>query len=305
MRPQRGATDLAGVLLVDKPAGLTSHDVVSAIRVATGERRIGHSGTLDPMATGLLVVIIGRATRLERYLVGHDKSYEARIAFGKATDTLDAEGVVTETAPVPPEVLDETFAREVLARFVGRQDQTPPAYSAIKRGGMSAHRVARAGGIPVLEPRPVEVYEASLREIRTKRPAWDVSFSVSKGTYIRSLARDIGEAAGTLAHLSALRRTSAGLARLTDAMNLEDAVVSAEAGLLEEHLIDPVALLGMRCVEVSAEDVRDGRSVTTTEVASAEDEPVAIVAGDQLLGVYRQRGNTLVPETVLVPGVPR
>ncbi|MGB4442659.1 MAG: tRNA pseudouridine(55) synthase TruB [Coriobacteriia bacterium] len=305
MRPRRGATDLAGVLLVDKPAGLTSHDVVSALRTATGERRIGHSGTLDPMATGLLVVIIGRATRLERYLVGHDKSYDARIAFGKLTDTLDAEGTVTETAPVPPQVLDETFARDVLARFVGPQDQIPPAYSAIKRGGMSAHRVARAGGTPVLEPRSVEVYEASLRGINAKGPTWDVSFSVSKGTYIRSLARDIGEAAGTLAHLSGLRRTLAGTAAIDGALSLEAAVAAAEEGLLEDHLVDPVTLLGMPVVEVTLEDVRDGRSVAASDAAIAEDEAVAIVAADELLGVYRRRGNMLAPETVLSPGVPR
>lgn len=305
MRPRRGATDLAGVLLVDKPAGLTSHDVVSAIRTATGERRIGHSGTLDPMATGLLVVIIGRATRLERYLVGHDKSYDARIAFGKLTDTLDAEGTVTETAPVPPEVLDEAFAAGILARFMGPQDQIPPAYSAIKRGGMSSHRVARAGGTPVLEPRPVEIYEATLRAINAKGPTWDVTFSVSKGTYIRSLARDIGEAGGTFAHLSALRRTVAGSATLADALDLEAALAAAEEGLLEEHLIDPVALLEMTTVEVVPEDVRDGRPVATTDAAIAEDEPVAIVAGDELLGVYRRRGTMLVPETVLSPGVPR
>lgn len=305
MRPRRGATDLAGILLVDKPAGLTSHDVVAEIRDATGERRIGHSGTLDPMATGLLVVIIGRATRLERYLVGHDKRYEARIVFGKSTDTLDAEGTVTERMDAPASVLDEKFARKVLARFVGAQDQVPPAYSAIKRGGMSAHRVARAGGTPVLEPRAVEVYEASLVSIDPKGPAWNVSFSVSKGTYIRSLARDIGEAAGTIAHLGALRRTKAGHAELANALNLDAALAAGEAGDIEAHFADPVALLGMRCVEVTPEDVRDGRSVSTADPAIAEDEPVAITSGDELLGVYRRKGDLLVPETVLVPGVPR
>ncbi len=305
MRPRRGATDLAGILLIDKPAGPTSHDVVAQVRAATGERRIGHTGTLDPMATGLLVVIIGRATRLERYLVGHDKRYDARIAFGKATDTLDAEGAVTERMDVPESVVDEAFAREVLARFVGAQDQIPPAYSAIKRGGMSAHRVARAGGTPVLDARAVEVYEASLLGIDPKVPAWDVSFAVSKGTYVRSLARDIGEVVGTCAHLASLRRTKAGAAEIAGALSLEEAVAAGEAGLLEDHFVDPVALLEMQCVEVSPEAVRDGKSVSTKDASIAEDEAVAITSDDELLGVYRRKGDLLVPETVLSPGVPR
>ncbi|MRR11860.1 tRNA pseudouridine(55) synthase TruB, partial [bacterium] len=125
---RRGATDLSGVLLVDKPAGMTSHDVVSVVRGATGERRVGHAGTLDPAATGLLVMLVGPATRLGSYLTAADKAYEARIVFGTATDTDDAEGEVLETALVPESLLDEAFARAALAALVGVHEQLPPAY---------------------------------------------------------------------------------------------------------------------------------------------------------------------------------
>ena len=234
MTARRGATNLAGVLLVDKPQGLTSHDVLLAVRRATGERRIGHAGTLDPMATGLLFVLVGVATRLERYLVGHDKSYRARISFGVATDTLDAEGAVTETAPVPPGTLTDETARRLLAATLGPQDQDPPAYSAIKTDGVPAHRTARAGGTPVLEPRPITVHAAELVAIDAASLTWEVDFRVSKGTYVRALARDLGTAAGTVAHLTGLRRTSVGEVGVRDSHPLADVLEARE----REHL-DP------------------------------------------------------------------
>ncbi|MDZ4166820.1 MAG: tRNA pseudouridine(55) synthase TruB, partial [Coriobacteriia bacterium] len=232
MIARRGATALAGVLLVDKPGGPTSHDVVATIRRATGERRIGHAGTLDPMATGLLLVLVGRATRLERYLSGHDKSYDARIVFGAATDTLDADGEVTETRPVDDTLFDLTRAAGVLASFVGPALQMPPAYSAIKRGGVAAHRLARAGKEPELQPRDIVVHEATLSAVHPDEHAWDVSFSVSKGTYIRSLARDVGLAAGTVAHLGALRRTAVGAASITAAHTIDAVTEAATADRL-------------------------------------------------------------------------
>ena len=304
MKARRGGTDLSGVLLLDKPQGPTSHDAIAKLRAATGERRIGHAGTLDPMATGLLIVLIGRATRLEQYLVGHDKQYEARIVFGAETDTLDAEGAVTESAPVPAEVSDPAWASELLKGFLGEQKQMPPAYSALKRDGVPAHRIARAGGEPVLDPRLITVYAADLAGIDSTLPAWDVVFSVSKGTYIRSLARDIGRAAGTRAHLGALRRTHVGLARVTDALTLPDAVAAAEAENLPECFCDPVSLLGFPSLEVAAELVRDGKPLAD-DAPRAEGERVSVVTPERLLAVYRRAGERLDPESVLVPGVTR
>ncbi|HZL05264.1 MAG TPA: tRNA pseudouridine(55) synthase TruB, partial [Coriobacteriia bacterium] len=192
MSTRRGATDLSGILAVDKPSGITSHDVVAAVRRATGERRVGHAGTLDPVATGLLTILVGPATRLEPYLSGHDKTYVATIAFGTSTDTDDADGAVIQTVPVPGDVIDPDAASRLLASFTGEQLQVPPAYSAIKRGGQVAHRAARAGEPLAIEPRPVVVRAAELIAIDSTVPVWDVRFTVSKGTYIRALARDIG-----------------------------------------------------------------------------------------------------------------
>lgn len=313
MRAKRGATDLAGVLVVDKPAGRTSHDVVSALRAATGERRIGHAGTLDPMATGVLLVLLGRATRLEQYLVGHDKRYEARIAFGSATDTLDAEGTRTGSMPVPEAVADPAYARELLRRFEGPQAQMPPAYSAIKRGGQPAHRLARAGVTPDLEPRDITVYHAQLLAVDATAHTWDVDFHVSKGTYIRSLAADIASAAGTVGHLGALRRTAIGDVLVGEAVSLEDAVRAGREGLLPGLMTDPVRLLGMPAYCAPAASLRDGRPVPVSLLQPldgsvspvAEGVRVAVVDNAHLLGVYQVQGARAVPETVFVPGVHR
>ncbi|MDO8879791.1 MAG: tRNA pseudouridine(55) synthase TruB [Coriobacteriia bacterium] len=305
MIARRGATDLAGVLLVDKPAGPTSHDVVATLRRATGERRIGHAGTLDPMATGLLLVLVGRATRLERYLSGHDKSYDARIVFGTATDTLDADGEVTETRPVDGALFDRTRAAGVLASFVGPAQQMPPAYSAIKRDGVAAHRLARAGKEPDLEPRGIVVHEATLIAVHPDERAWDVSFSVSKGTYIRSLARDVGLAAGTVAHLGALRRTAIGAVDVTAAHTIDALSDAGTAGRLPALFTDPVALLGFPAAVVDPASARDGRPLSAEVLPVAEGECVAVTAGDKLIGVYRRSGSALRAETVLDPGIDR
>lgn len=293
------------MLLVDKPQGPTSHDVVAVLRSATGERRIGHAGTLDPMATGLLIVLIGAATRLERYLVGHSKGYDARIVFGSETDTLDAEGAVTETVPVPDAVRSAEEARRVLASFLGEQQQMPPAYSAIKRGGVAAHRVARAGGEPALEPRSIEVMEAELVGVDPEVPAWDVRLTVSKGTYVRSLARDIGRAAGTRAYLGALRRTQVGDAHVQDALALDEALELARANALSGRFTDPVSLLGMPVIEAAPAEVRDGKPLAAPQAGLVEGELVAVATEEVLLAVYRYLGGRLVPDVVLAPAVVR
>lgn len=293
------------MLLIDKPQGPTSHDVVSALRSATGERRIGHAGTLDPMATGLLIVLVGSATRLEHYLVGHDKTYEARIVFGSRTDTLDAEGSVVETAPVPEAVRSAEAAQVLLARFLGTQDQMPPAYSAIKRDGVAAHRVARAGGEPQLEPRRIVVMRAELTGVDADAPAWDVTFRVSKGTYVRALARDIGRAAGTVAHLGALRRTEVGGARVAGALSLDDAAGLARDGALVAGFVDPVPLLGFPSHDVDPNTIRDGRLLSGHSFGVGEGERVALVTPERLLAVYRRSGERLMPDAVFTPPVVR
>lgn len=211
-----------GVLLVDKPAGVSSHDVVSAARRALGERRIGHAGTLDPFATGLLVLLAGRATRLLPHLPDEPKVYEARVKFGSETETEDLHGAVTRDAPLP----ERSALLEALRGLHGRILQTPPAYSAKRIGGKRSYELARAGEAVALAPVTIEVFRLDVPDV-----ALDADGRVTEatlrvvcggGTYVRSLARDWGRAAGSAAHLVALRRLATGPFRVDDAVNLED-----------------------------------------------------------------------------------
>lgn len=244
----RGASGLSLVVGVNKPRGMSSHDVVNRCRKIFGERRVGHTGTLDPMASGVLPICVGPATRLDNYLVGHDKTYKARIAFGVSTTTEDACGdVVLSETVLPLQLSRPGFARQVLETFTGTFNQLPPAYSAIKVGGKKACDEARKGTVIALEPRRVTVTKAELLGLGTEMafgqecPYWDVCFEVSKGTYIRSLARDIGIACASPAHLSALERTSVGALSLQDCVSLEALEDYGPAAAL-----DPISLLGYR-----------------------------------------------------------
>jgi tRNA pseudouridine55 synthase len=212
-----------GLLLVDKPAGVTSHDVVGAARRALHERRIGHAGTLDPFATGLLVLLVGRATRLLPHLPGEPKVYEALIRFGSETDTEDPHGAVTREAPLPAR--DTLLA--ALPSLVGAVDQVPPAYSAKRVDGTRAYKRARAGAAVTLAPVRVlvhrwEVLGLTMAADGARVAAACVRITCGGGTYVRSLARDLGRAAGSAAHLAELRRTRIGAWDVRDALTLED-----------------------------------------------------------------------------------
>jgi tRNA pseudouridine55 synthase len=196
-----------GVLLVDKPEGPTSHDVVRWARKVFGTRSVGHAGTLDPMATGVLVVLIGEATKLVPYLMATDKRYEAQITLGVETDTLDARGREVRRAAIPSDLSDASVAG-ALAAFVGGYDQLAPAVSALKKDGRALYARVRAGETVDAPVRRVEVYSLELRELHGATIEVDVH--CGKGFYVRSLARDVAERLGTVGHLSALRRTSTG-----------------------------------------------------------------------------------------------
>jgi len=206
-----------GVIVVDKPDGPTSHKVVSIVRSGTGVRKVGHAGTLDPRASGVLVLCLGPATRLSEYLSSSIKIYEAGIRFGESTETYDAEGETTRSAgKVPTEVQIES----ALEMFRGEIQQIPPPYSAIKLQGKKAYELAREGKPVKLDPRSVTVYE--LTKLQYEPPDLSIRVECSAGTYIRSLAHDLGQALSTGAHLSALRRLRAGPFGLEDAVSLEE-----------------------------------------------------------------------------------
>ncbi len=258
-------TDLHGILLVDKPgrprspAGVdaplsaelpTSHDIVQRVRRWSRQRRIGHTGTLDPMASGLLVLCLGVATRLAEYYQGHDKTYEARVTLGHATDTYDAVGRTVARASVPR--LTAQDVEDALAAFRGQIAQVPPVYSALKQGGESLHRKARRGETVKVAPRDVTFFELKLLSFAppTQISLW---MRCSAGAYVRSLAHALGQALGTVGHLSYLRRVEAGPFSVADALNLS-AIEKAAAGGLGDLLLAPDAGLDMPRLTVSDEE---------------------------------------------------
>ena len=277
--------------MVAKPAGPTSHDVVDVVRRVLGLQRVGHLGTLDPFAEGLLVVVVGRATRLAAFAAGWTKAYEGVIRLGVTTDTDDATGAVLQTAAA--EVSAEQVAA-ALAEFRGGYLQRPPAYSAVKIAGERAYRRARRG--VVVEPAARRVDIEALELVEYTAPPADVRFraTVGGGTYLRSLARDIGAALGCGGHLVSLRRTAVGPLRLADAVAPEavTAAVVREPNVLVAHLL-------RRDVDATERQaVVHGRPIAREPVPDTRD-PVALFAGGELVAVAEVDGEALKPRVVV------
>src|SRR5512139_1436937 len=220
-----------GILIIDKPSGLTSHDTVNHVRRATKIRQVGHAGTLDPMATGVLVVCLGQATRVSEYLLGHDKAYQATIRLGVETNTYDADGEVIATNEVN---VDRAEVEQALAQFSGEIQQVPPMYSAIKREGQKLYELARQGIEIERAARSVIVYSIRLRDYHT--PDVIIEVQCSAGTYIRSIAHDLGAALGTGGHLIELTRTAAGPFTIDRTIPLEAFEAAAREGQWHTHL---------------------------------------------------------------------
>lgn len=247
-----------GVLNIDKPLGLTSHDVVARVRRLAGTRRVGHAGTLDPLATGVLVVCVGRATRLVEYVVGQEKGYTAVVRLGVATNTYDAEGEVTAEAPLP-EGLDVAMLETHLAVFRGEIEQVPPLYSAIKKNGQPLYKLARRGETVALAARPVSVYALEL--VAWEPPLLRLAVRCGAGTYIRSLAHDLGVSLGCGGHLAGLRRTAVGRFALDGAVELDRLTVE---NVGEHAQAMDAAVAHLPCLAVTAEqaaDLRYGRFI--------------------------------------------
>ena len=255
-----------GILVINKPSGMTSHDVVARVRRMANQKRVGHAGTLDPMATGVLLVCLGRATRVAEYLSGSDKTYRAVIRLGVETDTYDAEGQVTATRPVN---VGEAELRNVLIQFAGEIDQVPPMYSALKRDGKPLYKLARQGIEVEREPRRVTIYGINLRA--REWPDVTIDVRCSSGTYIRSLAHDIGAALGCGAHLIELTRVASGSFTLDDAVKLEDIGSQNVASLLRP--LD-AALQHLPALALDAEQARcvmRGQAILFNETAAWPD----------------------------------
>jgi tRNA pseudouridine55 synthase len=285
-----------GVLVCDKAAGMTSHDVVARVRRLAGQRRVGHGGTLDPPATGVLVLALGRATRLLPFLPTEPKRYLATVAFGAETDTLDAAGTVTATADASG--VDAARLRAAMAGFVGPQQQVPPMVSAIKVGGERLYAKARRGEQVERAPRPIVVHALELLGFSGgERPEATVEVVCSGGTYVRSLAADLGRAVGTLAHVASLRRTAVGRFTEDGAHRLEDLAADgrlAAAVLTPAAAMDPAAVRALTPAEASA--LATGRTLDPT----GRGDPVAALGPDgRLVAVIQDSAGRARPKVVL------
>ena len=223
---------LDGAILVDKPAGPTSHDVVDAIRRKFGIKKVGHCGTLDPNATGLLIIVLGRGTKLSERLMGDDKVYEGTMKFGESTDSHDSDGELTGSLPVMPMTIDEL--NHEAATFIGDQMQVPPMVSAIKKGGVPLYKLARKGVEVEREPRLIHIYNFRFTEYT--EPLGKFKVACTKGTYVRSLANDLGQKLGCGAHLTTLRRSASGKFDVADALPL-DAILQLSPAQFEKRVI--------------------------------------------------------------------
>ena|SRR5690242_1665738 len=288
-----------GLLVLDKPSGFTSHDVVAFVRRATGERSIGHLGTLDPMATGVLPLLLGKYTRLAQFFGQAEKHYEGSIRFGFATDTFDAEG-----APAgEPQPLACSLAelRELSRRFHGEIDQVPPVYSAKKINGVPAHKLARAGAEVPVKPARITIHDFRLLDLAGDTVTFTIE--VSAGGYVRSVAHELGQLAGCGAHLASLRRTRAGAFTLNDAVTVEQLKQAAGPAEIEALLPHPRTLLPeMPAVTVDeqiAGRLRNGMQVNLPEFSQAP--LVKVFTGPtELLAIARRVAGTLMQPIVVM-----
>jgi tRNA pseudouridine55 synthase len=291
---------LHGVMVVDKPAGWTSHDVVARCRKLMGERSIGHLGTLDPMATGVLPLVIGRMTRLSQFYSGSTKTYEGTIRLGISTDTYDADGDIVATAQGVQVSLEQL--NSAVREFVGPLQQVPPPFSAKKIKGVPAYKLARKNVEVELKPVEVEVHAFEVRELRDA----DASFCcrVSSGTYVRSLAHELGQKLGCGAHLASLRRTAVAEFEIAQAHTLEKIGQCAAEGRASELMVHPRRLLP-QVPAVTADDeavgrIRTGRSVNLPEMSRSKWVKVFAGQSDLICLASRVAGTLFHPKVVLV-----
>ncbi len=292
-----------GVLIIDKPAGLTSHDVVNRVRRILQERSVGHLGTLDPLATGVLPLVIGNLTRLAQFYTSSEKTYEGTIRFGFATDTFDAEG--EPAGPAQAVNLSLAQVRQLAGRFQGTIEQTPPPFSAKKIQGVPAYKLARKHAEVTLKPIQVEIKEFEISGVENGRASFRAR--VASGTYMRSVAHDMGQLLGCGAHLESLRRTAVGEFELPDAHTLEELDAVGRTGQAEDLFIHPRKLLpqfpSVTANEEIAGRIRTGRPVNLPELSQAR--LVKVFTGQrELLAIATRVAGTLFHAKIVLGGHP-
>ncbi|HJT71625.1 MAG TPA: tRNA pseudouridine(55) synthase TruB [Terriglobales bacterium] len=289
-----------GVLIIDKPSGMTSHDVVARARRILKQRAVGHLGTLDPLATGVLPLVLGSMTRLAQFYLASEKSYEGTIRFGFATDTYDAEGERVGAAQEPG--LSLAQVRELAENFKGEIQQTPPLFSAKKIQGVPAYKLARKKKDIALEPVRVEIKDFEIADFENSRASFRAR--VSSGTYVRSIAHEMGQNAGCGAHLESLRRTAVAEFELRDAHTLEEIEQAARDNSVEEIFVHPRKLLpslpAVTASDETAARIRHGRPVNLPELSRAREVKVFYGQRDLIAISTRVAGSLFQPRIVFV-----
>ena len=288
-----------GLLIIDKPSGMTSHDVVARLRRATGEQSIGHLGTLDPMATGVLPLLLGKFTRLAQFYGSHEKTYTGGIRFGFSTDTYDAEGAPTSAAIAPPFTLEQI--RAAATKFSGEIDQLPPPISAKKIGGKAAYKIARSGETPQLKPARIRIAEFAIESFDGELATF--LMRISSGGYVRSVAHELGQILGSGAHLARLRRIASGPFSIDQAIPLPDAESLARENRLDERIPHPRTILpempSVTADEQTLARLRNGMQVNLPEFTSAP--LVKIFEGQrELVAIGKRIAGTLFQPTIVL-----
>ena len=284
---------ITGVINLLKPPGMTSHDAVSFLRRTYSQKQVGHAGTLDPAAAGVLPVFLGRATRLVEYLANDDKQYRAELMFGQETDTGDDTGTVIRTSDVIP---NSDTVRQSLATFLGSSLQIPPMYSAIKIGGQKLYDLARRGITVERQPRPITIH--SIHALQLEGPKLLIDVSCSKGTYIRSLCADIGLRCGSVAVMTFLLRSGVGSFRLESAVSLEEISKNPELAILPAE----AALVRMPSITLSLSDTARFLTGQKLYIQKPEQSLVKVYGADEtFIGIGSVCGSLLVPEKVFPP----
>jgi tRNA pseudouridine55 synthase len=290
-----------GVLVIDKPAGMTSHDVVHKVRKLLNERSVGHLGTLDPLATGVLPLVLGRMTRLAQFYTSSDKEYEGAIQFGQATTTYDAEGdAAGESRREAAAALDAEQVRSAAMRFRGEMEQMPPAFSAKKVQGVPAYKLARRNQEVELKAVPVTIFAFEIEDVCEGRARFRTR--VSSGTYVRCIAHELGQALGVGGHLACLRRTASGEFKMEDAVTLEQLAEASQAGTHEQLFVHPRRLLPTMPSVTTTDEVvgwiRNGRAVNLPELSRAKQVKVFRGQRELIAIASRVAGTLFQPKVV-------
>lgn len=268
---QKDKTALSGLLLIDKPIGPTSHDVVDDLRRALGQKSVGHTGSLDPLASGLLVMCLGRATKISKYITLTDKTYEAQIVLGLRSKTFDAEGIDENESPGDVSAITEDIIKDALKTFIGKSNQTVPIYSAVKVNGKKLYESAREGALVNAPIREIVINKISL--VSYEAPKFNIVVECESGVYIRSLANDIGENLGCGAYLSNLRRTRVGSYSVEDSLTIADIKEPDAIELISEKIIsisDSLEIPSIVVSDVFAQRIKQGRTLTSADIENIE-----------------------------------